>query len=220
MFSSAEEQGEIYENLTELQLDALREVGNIGTGNAATALAQLLNVTVDIEVPAVKIFKLNEVPELFGDPESYVIGVYMKMLGSVTGHLLLAFPFKSAKLLTTILLGNSSPEEVEKMDPESITFDDMELSALKEIGNILSSTFLNAIGQLTQLMMISSVPAIAMDYASAILNTVLVEVSMFSNYVLTITTGMTINNMKIEGHYLYIPTPGSLVKILKALGMG
>ena len=124
------------DNLTPLQLDALKELGNIGAGNAATALSQILSKKVDMSVPRVKVYPIYEIPELFGGSENIVVGVLLRMFGDMQGSLMFLLEEEGArKLLSDMLLG----QEVEDLTSE------IPMSAIMEVGNIISSSYLNSL---------------------------------------------------------------------------
>ena len=196
-----------YSELSSVQLDVLQEVGNIGAGNAATALSELLNEKVDMTVPAVKIVPFDEIFSSI-DVESVVIGVIVRVLGDIPGNILFTLEKEVALNIISTLLGKEQQEITE-----------IGTSALCEIGNIISSSFMNAIAKLTGLDARPSVPAVALDMMAAILSTTFIESGQFDEYVLDLETNFLQENQKIRGHFYYIPMPGSLEKILSSLGI-
>lgn len=197
-----------YQNLNPLQLDALREVGNIGTGNAATALSQLINKKVDMTVPNINIVPFDDIFSSIGGDE-IVVGVIVRVLGDTPGNILFVFEKDTALNLVKILTGQN--EEY---------LSEMGNSVICEIGNIISSSYMNAIAKFTGLTIMPSVPAVTYDMLGAILSTTFIESGQFDDYVLDIETVFIENNAKVSGHFYYVPMPGSLEKILSALGIG
>lgn len=197
-----------YQNLNPLQLDALREVGNIGTGNAATALSQLINKKVDMTVPNINIVPFDDIFSSIGGDE-IAVGVIVRVLGDTPGNILFVFEKDTALSLVEILTGK-------KEDYLS----EMGNSVICEIGNIISSSYMNAIAKFTGLTLIPSVPAVTYDMLGAILSTTFIESGQFDDYVLDIETVFVQNNSEISGHFYYVPMPGSLEKILSTLGIG
>lgn len=196
--------------LSSIQLDALREVGNIGAGNAATAFAQFLGRKIDMSVPKVNIIELSEVPELYGGADVAIVGITLRVLGEAPGHMLFLLDEASAlRLIDVVGLGSSGG-----------VFTEMEISALKEIVNILSGSYLNAFNQLTGFSLIQSVPAFAMDMAGAILGTFMVEFGLMGDHALLVETEFQVDQEQIRGNFFLIPGQGSLHSILKALGLG
>lgn len=197
----------IYTDLTDLQIDALREVGNIGAGNAATALSQLIKKKIDMTVPSINIVPFNDIFARIGG-EEVVIGVLVRVLGDTPGNILFIFRKPVALGLIETLTGE--------------TYDDiseMGNSVLCEIGNIISSSYMNAISKFTNLCLTPSVPAVTYDMLGAILSTTFIEAGQFDDYVLDIETAFLQDNSEISGHFYYIPMPGSLEKILNSLGI-
>ncbi|SKA72740.1 chemotaxis protein CheC [Clostridium sp. USBA 49] len=196
-----------YINFNSMQLDALKEVGNIGAGNAATALSQLLNKKIDMTVPAVNIVSFNDIFSRIGG-EEIVIGIIVRVLGDTPGNILFIFEKEAALNLIEILIGKRE-EQISEMGN----------SVLCEIGNIISSSFMNAIGKFTNLLIMPSVPAVTYDMLGAILSTTFIESGQFDDCVLDIETMFLELGSKISGHFYYIPMPGSLNKILESLGV-
>ncbi|MBX4269193.1 chemotaxis protein CheC [Clostridium estertheticum] len=196
-----------YSELTTMQLDVLQEVGNIGAGNAATALSELLNEKVDMSVPAVNIIPFDDIFSSI-DVEVVVIGVVVRVLGDIPGNILFTLEKDVALKIISKLIGEEQQQITELGN-----------SALCEIGNIISSSFMNAIAELTKLEVRPSVPAVALDMMAAILSTTFIESGQFDEYVLDLETNFLQENEKIRGHFYYIPMPGSLEKILNSLGV-
>jgi chemotaxis protein CheC len=196
-----------YSELSPIQLDALKEVGNIGTGNAATSLSQLLNKKIDMTVPSLNIVPFNDIFSKIGG-EEVVIGVIVRVLGEIPGNILFIFEKEVANNFIEVLLGKKE-EEISEMG----------LSVLSEIGNIISTSYMNAISLFTNLNIMPSVPAVSCDMLGAILSTTFIESGQYDDYVLDIETVFLQNNLNISGQFYYIPEPGSLEKILKSLGI-
>jgi chemotaxis protein CheC len=196
-----------YSELSAVQLDVIQEVCNIGAGNAATALSQLLNEKVDMSVPSVNIISFDDIFSKNG-VEEIVIGVIVRVLGDIPGNILFTLDKKTALRIISSLLGDQQ---------EQIT--EIGSSALCEIGNIISSSFMNAIATFTNLVLIPSVPAVALDMMGAILSTTFIESGQFDEYILDLETQFLQKNEKTSGHFYYIPMPGSLEKILNSLGV-
>lgn len=198
-------------SLTALQLDALREIGNVGAGNAATALSQILNKKIDMTVPKVAILPLGEVPEVVGGPDSMVAGVYLRMFGPAPGSILFLLPRESAFCLVDMLMG--------KEQGTTKLLNSMDESALMEIGNILAGAYLNALSFFTKLTLLPSIPALALDMAGAILSVILIQLGQMGDHALVIETEFTTESKGVSGHFFLIPDPGSLSTILSAIGV-
>ncbi len=196
-----------YSKLSPIQLDVLQEVGNIGAGNAATSLSVLLNEKVDMAVPSVNIVPFDDIFSKIG-VEEVVVGVIVRVLGDIPGNILFTLDKETALKIISKMMGEEQNQITE-----------IGSSALCEIGNIISSSFMNAIAKLTNLVLMPSVPAVALDMMGAILSTTFIESGQFDEYVLDLETQFLQENQKISGHFYYIPMPGSLEKILNSLGV-
>ena len=198
-------------DLSPTQLDALREIGNIGAGNSATALSQVINRRIDMNVPKVDLVPITDVPDLVGGPDAIVVGIFLRVYGKAPGNILFLLPQHSAFYLVDTLMGR----------PQGTTqqLDYMDESALMEIGNILSGAYLNAFFTFTGLAMLPSIPALAMDMAGAILNVVLVQLGQMGDQALVIETEFLSEDDGINGHFFLVPDPGSLGTIMNAVGV-
>lgn len=199
------------DDLSKLQLDVLREIGNIGAGNAATALAKMLNKKVDMDVPKVKILEFRDVNDILGGAEILVIGILLRVTGDLTGDMMFILEYNAAHVLVNILMGN---------DPSDMSeFSEMELSALREIGNILAGSYLSALSQLTNLLIMPSVPDMAIDMAGAILSVPAIQFGKIGDNVLYIETEFSEGSTKVVGDFFLIPDLESYDILLKALGV-
>lgn len=203
-------EGGFLKNLSSLQKDALKEIGNVGAGNAATAFAQFLDCKIEMTVPSVEILSISEVPEITGGMEKVVIGVLLSVLGEAPGSILLILSEESTINLLEIVLE-------QKIDLTGL--DEVQTSAVKEIGNILAGSYLNALNQMTGFNLIQSVPAFCYDMAGAILSSSMIPISEESDYALLIETKFIKGDSEIEGYFFLIPNHGSLEKILGSLGL-
>ncbi len=198
-------------DLTPIQMDALREIGNIGAGNSATALSQIINKRIDMNVPKVALVPIETVPDLVGGPDTIVVGVFLRVYGKAPGNILFLMPKKSAFYLVDTLMGR------EHGTTKKLDF--MDESALMEIGNILSGAYLNAFFNFTHISMLPSIPALAMDMAGAILNIVLVQLGQMGDQAMVIETEFLAEDDGINGHFFLVPDPGSLGTLIKAVGV-
>lgn len=197
--------------MADFQLDVLREVGNIGAGNAATALAKLLDKQVDMKVPLVKIVPFSEVAESLGGAEEVVVSVFLRVLGDCHGNMFFMLSVPSAKKMLSRLVG------IETDDPESFT--EMEMSALQEIGNIMVSSYLSSLGDLTRMSLIPTVPALAIDMTGTILSFGVMEYGQTGDKALLIYTRFLEDELDVEGHFTFIPDPQSFSKLFASLGV-
>lgn len=201
-----------FSRLNERQLDALKEISNIGMGHAATALSQLVGETIFLRVPRVTVTDIAQVPDLMGGAERVVIGITLRILGDARGNILLVFPKESAQQLLACLLRQNEAEPI---------LNELGASTLKEVGNILASAYLNALGSLLHMTLIPSVPMLAHDMAGAVIDYVLIELSQEGDLALMVETefhGVTAATQGIKGHFFLLPDPASLGLILDAVG--
>jgi chemotaxis protein CheC len=197
--------------LKELQLDALKEVANIGAGHAATALSQLTSRTIMINVPEVNIRPLEEVPELLGSADDVIAAVLMHMMGDLTGRTLVLFPEASAKNLCDILF--------RRAPGTTAGFTPMEESGLKEAGNILASAYMNALSDFMGMMLVPSVPSLVIDLSAAILTTAYLNFGHDRDYVFCVETAFRVEGATepLRGHFLLLPDMPSLRAIFDAI---
>jgi chemotaxis protein CheC len=196
-----------YEELSAIQLDALQEVGNIGSGNAATALSTLLNMKVDMKVPSINIVPFDDIFTSIGG-DDVVVGVIVRVLGDIQGNMLFVFEKEEALYIIEALTGRKD---------RYVTEDGY--SVLSEVGNIVASSYLDAISRFTGLNIVPSVPAVTYDMLGAILSNTFIESDQFDDSVLDVETVFLHDRTKVCGHFYYIPKPGSLDRILEKLGV-
>ncbi len=197
-------------DLKALQLDALKEVANIGAGHAATALSQLTHRRVMITVPRINIAQLEAVPGLLGDPQEVVAAVLMHMLGDLTGRTLLLFPEPVARQLCDMLLKR----------PLGTTagFDTLEQSCLKEAGNILSGAYMNALSEFMGMLLLPSVPSLVVDLSAAVLTTTYLNFGHDRDVVFCVETEFNIDGRNgLRGNFLLLPDLASLKAIFDAI---
>lgn len=197
-----------------VHLDALREVGNIGAGTAATALSRMIGEPVAMSVPRVRVLPLEEVPAGVGGAETIMAAVHLRVVGDAPGHILFLTGVESARSLAGMLLAGMEPG-----DRDEHGLSELARSALRELGNVLTSSYLIALTQLTGLRLQPSPPALGIDMAGALLGTVLAEVSLTTDLALLIETAFEERGVPTAGDFLYIPTPRALGRVLAALGL-
>ncbi|HEY4130648.1 MAG TPA: chemotaxis protein CheC [Gemmatimonadaceae bacterium] len=200
------------QTLKAIQLDALREVANIGAGHAATALSQMIGETIMISVPTINVSRLEDVPSQVSEKDEPVAAVLMQMLGDLTGRTLLVFPRRTALRLASLLIRRPT-------DPNADGFTEMEQSAIKEAGNILSSAYMNALSDFMGMMLIPSPPSLAVDMSDAVLTTIYLQFGSDKDYVFCVESEFVMNDLdeRLRGFFLLLPDPASLQAILKAV---
>ncbi|MGE5397864.1 MAG: chemotaxis protein CheC [Chitinophagales bacterium] len=200
-----------FSELSGLQLDALREIGNIGAGNAATALAVMVNSKIDMTVPQVSILPFDEVASTLGGADTLVVGIYLQVTGSANAKIVFLLPLDKAMALADMLMGRLAGSTGE--------LGEIEMSAMAEVGNIISGTYLNALAMFTQLKLIPSVPAMAVDMTGALIDSILAQFGEIGDYVLVLETQFKKEQQDVVGHFLLLPEPGALDMILTSLGV-
>ena len=198
------------EKVSENYGDVLKEIGNIGAGNAMTALSQMLQCKVDMQVPQVKLLEFAEVGEIMGGEEQIMVGVYLGVEGDITGSMMFLVEQASAKhLISKLMMG---------MAPEGEGFTDMELSAMKEVGNIITGAYLNSLSTLTNLKIYPTPPELTVDMASAILSVPVIYFGTMGDKILLIQSQFY-DEIEIDGYFILIPDLESYGKILTSLGI-
>lgn len=198
------------EQVSESYMDVLKELGNIGAGNAMTALSQMLGCKVDMRVPQIKLLEFHEVGELMGGEEQIMVGVFLGVEGDITGSMMFLVEKNSAKhLINKLMMG---------MAPDGEDFTEIELSAMKEVGNIITGAYLNSLSQLTNLKIYPTPPDLAVDMAGAILSVPAIEFGVVGDNILLIQSQF-FDEVEINGYFILIPDLDSYSKILGSLGM-
>lgn len=198
------------ERVSETFMDVLREIGNIGAGNAMTALSQMLQCKIDMYVPQVKLLEFSEVGSVMGSEEDIMVGVYLAVEGDISGSMMFLSKMETARyLVDKVMMGMSlgGPE-----------FTDMEKSAMQEIGNIITGAYLNAISSLTNLKIFPSPPELTIDMAGAILSVPAIEFGSLGDKLLLIQSHFH-DEVERDGFFILIPDLDSYGKILEALGL-
>lgn len=200
-----------YGNLDSSKLDVLRELGNIGAGNATTALSQMINKRVDMGVPKAELIEVEKISQILGGEEALVAGILLGIEGDVEGMMMFVQEQTSARNLVNLLMGRELDDFTE--------FSEMDISALQEIGNIITGAYLNSLSALTGLKIIPTVPNMAIDMAGAILSVPAIEFGKVGNHALLIQTGFGGAGEEVFGYFVLIPEVQSYEKIFKSLGM-
>lgn len=203
------------DNLDDMQYDVLKEIGNIGAGNATTALAKMLSIKVDMSVPNVALLPFDEISEFIGSEEQTVVGILLGIDGDIDGMMMFLFDMRSAHHLVNMLMMKDLDTDVE-LGPESFT--EIEMSALNEIGNIVSGSYLNALSGLTNLKMVCTVPSLTIDMVGALLSVPAAEFGKYGDKLLMIQSQFGEEDF-VTGYFLLIPELESYEKILSTLGM-
>ncbi len=202
------------DKLEDAQFDVLKEIGNIGAGNATTALATMLSIKVDMSVPNVALLPFDRISEFIGSEEQTVVGILLEIQGDIDGMMMFLFDMKSAHHLVNSLMMRDIHENEDLTD----NFSEMDMSALNEIGNIVSGSYLSALSGLTGMKMVSSVPALSIDMLGALLSVPAIEFGKYGDKLLMIQSQFGEDDF-VTGYFLLIPELESYDKILSSLGM-
>ena len=200
------------DDLTNMKIDVLTEIGNIGAGNATTSLSVLLQNNLRMEMPVVKIMSFDEVPEMIGGAETVVSAVLTHFDGDVSGMILFVLELNEAKNLAGSMLNKTYDEGFTQ-------FDHMDKSALKEVGNILMSSYLSSISTLTNLQVHTDPPAICVDMAGSVLDLPLIELGQIGDNDLIIDSKFMDKDEPIDGFLMSVADEESYDKIFKSLGI-
>ncbi|MDL2264516.1 chemotaxis protein CheC [Synergistaceae bacterium OttesenSCG-928-I11] len=200
---------------TNLHMDAIREVGNIGTGNAATALSRLIGRMVDMDVPVAELVPIYEVAAHYGSPETPVCAVLVRTEEEFSCSLIFMIEEEKANLMADLII----PMDISGMDEE------MQLqirnSALSEQGNIILGAFLNALAQITGWVLPTTTPAVARDMLGSIMDLVSSMFGVIGDSAMLVKTNLRIKDLEydLSGNVIMIPDPGSLETLLSKLGV-
>lgn len=200
-----------YDELSDMHIDALREIGNIGSGNAASSLAMLLSDQIDISVPVVRILDYEQVMEQLGGPEQMIVGLLLCLEGDVEGMIMFLLHQNFANSLLTNMLGEEPPDMGE--------MDEMSYSALQEVANIMAASYVNAIAELTGFAINISVPSMCVDMLGAILSVPAIHYANISDKMIFIEDKFSGKDLNAPNHILLIPDVESLNKIMTSLGI-
>lgn len=204
------------EQLTDQYFDVLKELGNIGAGNATTALAQLINCKVDMCVPQVKLLEFKEVGEIVGGEDKVMTSIFLQVEGDIDGSIMFMLSKTAAAHLVNKLMCGML--EIDEGSADEYDFGEMECSAIKEVGNIITGAYLNALSGLTNMKIYPSVPQLAIDMAGALLSVPAIEFGVFGDKILLIQTQFS-DDIVLDGFFILIPDIESYEKILRSLGV-
>lgn len=200
------------EELSDTEFDVLKEISNIGTGNAATAISKLLGGRVDIKVPDIRFLQFSELPEIIGGAENEVIGILVSLENDIDGMMMFVMDKPSASVIVNRILNRDNEELGQEMS-------EMEISVLSEFGNIILGSYLSAISRLTGMVVSPSVPALSDDMAGAILSVPAIEFGKMSDRVLLIRSEFLSESGQAKGFFILVPTLKGFDNIFKRLGL-
>lgn len=197
------------EEVNDMYVDVLREIGNIGAGNATTAISSMLGTRIDMNVPKVELLEASKLGSAICPEDEIIVGIFLEVQTDINGSMMFLLKMDSAQYLVNKLMGR--PEDYKK------EFDEMDLSALKEIGNIIAASYLSALSMMTNMVITPSIPYIALDMAASILSVPAIQFGQYGDNALLIETEFG-DDVMINGYFILMPEQESYDKILTALG--
>ena len=203
------------DKLEDMQYDVLKEIGNIGAGNATTALSKMLSMKMNMKVPNVALVPFTEITDFIGSEEQIVVGILLGLEGDIQGMMMFIFDMKSAHHLVNTLMQDDINKNATN---DNVDFSDMEMSALNEIGNIVAGSYLTAIATLTNMKIIATIPDMQIDMIGALLSVPAAEFGKYGDKMLLIQSQFGELEL-VNGYFLLIPELDSYDKILESLGM-
>ncbi len=204
------------EQLTDQYFDVLKELGNIGAGNATTALAQMIDCKVDMHVPQVKLLEFKELGDMVGGEDKLMVSIFLQVEGDIDGSIMFMLSKTAAAHLVNKLMCGMLGIDEEKAD--EYEFGEMECSAIKEVGNIITGAYLNALSGLTNMKIFPSIPQLGIDMAGALLSVPAIEFGVFGDKILLIQTQFS-DDVVLDGFFILIPDMESYERILGSLGV-
>ena len=198
------------EDVNNQYLDVLKELGNIGAGNATSAIANMLGMKIDMNVPSIRLMEVSMLGRAVGEEDQTIVGIFLEVENDINGSMMFLLDIPSARYLVNKLMMQEVGEDV--------PFGEMELSALKEIGNIIAGSYLSALSSLTNLVIVPSVPYIAVDMAASILSVPAIDFGQYGDNALLIQTEICADVL-INGYFILMPEQDSYEQILQSLGI-
>lgn len=198
------------EEFSDMEFDVLKEISNIGAGNATTAISTMMNIKVNMAVPVIEFLEFQDLVEVIGGAENSVVGILLTLQNDIDGMMMFIMDLKSARSIVNSILSK---------DTDNTDFDEMELSVLQELGNIIAGSYLSAVSSLTKLCITSSIPSLAIDMAGAILSVPAIEFGKVSDKALLIQSEFGDDKLTVDGYFILIPTLEAFEKIFASLGL-
>jgi len=205
-----------FKNLSGIQMDVLREIGNIGAGNAATSMSELIDKRVDMKVPSVKIVSFDEIVDIVGGPEQLIVALLFKIYGEAPGSVYFILSIEEAESLVKQIVNDPEFKLLTDTQPNELS-----ISVLKEIGNIMTGSYLSALSDFMKINMHSSIPYLSVDMAGAIMTSGLIELSQVSDYAIVVDTEISDeqDDNGLNGHFFLLPELETIPKFFSALGV-
>lgn len=204
--------GKNYDELSAVELDCLKEIGNIGSGSAASSLAQMLGKNIIMRVPDVRVMDYEHVIDEMGGPEKVITGLLVRLDGDIKGMIMFLLEESFAKLVLSSFLGTEQQAPL-------VALDEISISAIKEMGNIMAGSYLQAIAGLTGMFIDMTVPSMTIDMLGAIMSVPIIEFAEVGDRVLFIDEGFVVDGVDIKSNIVLIPEMSSLNTLMKKLGV-
>ena len=200
-----------YEEMNDLELDILKEIGSIGGGNAATALSSMLSAKVNMSLPKVEILDFNEALVNVGDPEEVVAAILVEMSGELSGIMLFILTKEFSDEILFRMLG--------KTEADFFELDEIDSSVLMEIGNIVISSYIPAMASLVNMSVELSVPQLAVNMLGGIMSVPIAMMGQHSDRIMMITGEFKIDGKALNSNMLLLPDVESLNFLMKKIGV-
>lgn len=193
-----------------MYFDVLKEIGNIGTGNAATSISEMLDMKINMHVPDAELIAVEDLNTVIGSEEEVVVGIYIRVHNGIEGSMMFLLKKSAAYFLLNRLFDRKQSYDK--------PFDGMDISAMEEVGNIIVGSYLTAIAKMTNLTIEPSIPYISVDMAGAILGVAAIQLGQYGDNALMIETTFEVQNI-LQGYLIFLPELDSDTKIFRALGI-
>ncbi len=200
-----------FEELSPVAIDCLKEIGNIGSGNAASSLSAMLSKSVRMRVPHIRVLDYQTAIDEVGGPEQVLTGILVTLKGDIKGMIMFLLDNAFAKIVVNTFMG--------KDNIDVLKMDEADTSAVKEMGNIMAGSYLNALAALAGFTVAMDVPSMTVDMMGAIMNAPMTEFSEIGDKVLFINDGFIIDGVDINSNIILIPEMESLDILMKKLGV-
>jgi len=200
-----------FENINEVHIDVLKEIANIGSGNAASSLSRMIGQPVNIQIPDIKIKGFNEAIEVLGGPETIMVGTLLFLSGGINGMMMFLLPIDVVCDLVNMLMFTEikSHEEI----------DDMGYSVINECSNIMSASFVTAVADMTDMIIDISPPEATLDMLGSIMSVPSTYFADIGDSLLLMTNELEIEGKKTSANVLLLPDMASLGKLMSNLGI-
>jgi len=202
----------MFDNMSDMHLDVLKEIGSIGTGNAVTAISSLINKKVQMNMPTVNLVEFGDLADFVGGAENILVGVLVGISSEINGMMMFLMDMDTARHLVDSVLDGMGGRSADE-------FGELELSTISEISNIMAGSYLGSLSGLTNLRIRQSVPMLSIDMAQALLSVPAIEFGKMADHVLYINSSFSVENVDVSGYFILVPDEESFVKIMRSLGV-